>query len=155
MTRDGLYFSKRSVTRPFSLRFFPSPGPLPHRIRLRTNQQPPLTSILLVLTCEPVTLGNLKGEYTESLTSRIRKEENVCFFKKSRFILLSLPSKGFFVCFLIIIGQLINLNPLISVFQIPQCKSARTLYVCKIINIGKCKTRECNTSVIKFLITYC
>lgn len=50
--------------------FFPSPGPLPHRIRPRTNQQPSLTSILFVLTCEPVTRGNLKGDNTEMVTSR-------------------------------------------------------------------------------------
>lgn len=50
--------------------FFPSPGPLPHRIRLRTNQQQSLTSILPVLTCEPVTHGNLKGDGTEIVTSR-------------------------------------------------------------------------------------
>ena len=50
------------LTDPSRFDFFPSPGPLPHRIRLRANQQPPLTSILLILTCEPVTPGNLKGE---------------------------------------------------------------------------------------------
>lgn len=77
-TRDGWYFSTRTVTRSLSLRFFffffsPSPGPLPHRIQPGTNQRPSLTSILLALTCEPVTRGNLKGERTrrtEIVTSR-------------------------------------------------------------------------------------
>lgn len=49
---------------------FPSLGPLPHRIRLTTNQQPSLTSILPVLTCEPVTRSNLKGDSAEMVTSR-------------------------------------------------------------------------------------
>lgn len=87
--RLGMDDISQSVPLPDPSRFdfSPSPGPLPHRIRLRTNQQPSLTSILLVLTCEPVTRGNLKGERRqgpENVTSRksFRNE------KKNQFIWL-------------------------------------------------------------------
>lgn len=73
--------------------FFPSPGPLPHRIRLRTNQQPSLTSILLVLTCEPVTPGNLKGDRTETVTSRkwFRNEKKIDLY-----LIKNVPYNGIF-----------------------------------------------------------
>lgn len=72
-TRGIWYFKSAPLpdTPPrFDFFFLPSPGPLPHRMRLRTNQQQPVTSILPVLTCEPVTHGNLKGDGTEIVTSR-------------------------------------------------------------------------------------
>lgn len=85
-TRGVWYFKSAPLPDPPPrFDFFPSPGPLPHRIRLRTNQRQPVTSILPVLTCEPVTHGNLKGDGAEIVTSmKWVTNEDVCIKKKKK-----------------------------------------------------------------------